>query len=110
MKWFFISVALAGAVAVSATAAELQEVRLTIREHRFDPAEIRVKAGHGVKLLILNADPAAEEFESPSLRKEKKILAGQTVEMSFPHLALGTYEFYGEFHPDSAKGKLVVEP
>jgi plastocyanin len=89
--------------------AEPVEVRLTLKDHRFIPSEVRVKGGEGIRLVVKNEDPLMEEFESPSLRREKKIRAGQTAEMVFPSLKPGVYEFFGEFHPDTAKGKLIVE-
>jgi plastocyanin len=85
------------------------EVHLTIKDHRFTPAEVRVKGDKGIKLVVRNEDAIVEEFESPSLRREKKIRAGQTIEMLFPALKPGVYEFYGEFHEDTARGRLIVE-
>ncbi|HET6370139.1 MAG TPA: cupredoxin domain-containing protein [Nitrospiria bacterium] len=89
--------------------AEPVEVHLTLRDHRFDPSEVRVKGDDGIKLVVKNEDLSMEEFESPALRKEKKILGGHTLEMSIPFIRPGTYEFYGEYHADTAKGKLIVE-
>lgn len=37
---------------------------LVIRNHRFEPAELKVPAGKKIKLLVLNQDASIEEFES----------------------------------------------
>jgi plastocyanin len=108
MKFYFISILIVFFTAAWA-AAEPVEVRLTLKDHRFDPSEVRVKGDDGIKLVVKNEDPSMEEFESPALRKEKKILGGHTLLMSIPFIRPGTYEFYGEFHADTAKGKLIVE-
>jgi plastocyanin len=109
MKFHFISILIVFFTAAWAF-AEPVEVHLTLKDHRFDPAEVRVKKGDdGIKLVVKNEDPSMEEFESPALRKEKKILGGHTLEMSIPFIRPGTYEFYGEFHADTAKGTLIVE-
>jgi plastocyanin len=108
LKLYFIAILIVFFAAARA-AAEPLEVHLTLKNHRFDPQEVRVKGDGGIKLVVKNEDPSIEEFESPALRKEKKILGGHTLEMSFPFIKPGTYEFYGEFHADTAKGTLIVE-
>ena len=86
-----------------------QEIRIVIKDHKFSPSEVRVKANTKIKLLVSNEDPTAEEFESFSLNREKMIRPGQTVTIFLPPLKPGSYDFFGEFHPDTAKGKIVVE-
>ena len=46
----------------TAVAAE-PEVVIVLRDGRFEPAEVRVKAGVKIKLVIDNQDKAAAEFE-----------------------------------------------
>ena len=48
---------------LSAWAAD-PEFTLVIRDHRFEPAEIRVPAGQKIKLVVHNQDATPEEFES----------------------------------------------
>lgn len=97
-----------GGVAVSA-AAQDAEVRLTIRDHQFVPAEITVPANTRVKLLIDNQDPTAEEFESYELNREKVVPAQGQVTIFVGPLAPGRYPFFGDFHQDSAKGVLIAK-
>ena len=82
---------------------------LTIRSHRFEPAELVVPAGQPIKLVIFNADATPEEFESHSLNREKVIAGGATVTLLLSPLKPGTYEFVGEFHEDTAKGRIVAK-
>jgi plastocyanin len=86
------------------------EVHLTIRGHRFEPAELTVPAGVKVRLLVANQDPTPEEFESYTLNREKVVSPGATVVVFVGPLKPGRYEFFGDFHPDSARGWLVVQP
>src|SRR2546426_293283 len=48
----------------AATAADPAEIALTIEENRFQPEEVRVKAGAPFVLVITNRDKTAEEVES----------------------------------------------
>ena len=67
-----LSAALALSLPMAAVAAE-PEFALVIRNHRFEPAQVRVPAGQKVKLIVDNQDATAEEFESKSLKREKVI-------------------------------------
>ena len=85
------------------------EIALTIEKNRFQPAEVKVKAGAPFVLVITNKDATAEEFESKELRIEKVIPAGKTVRVRVPALKAGTYGFVGEYHEKTAKGRIVAE-
>jgi plastocyanin len=97
------------AVAPGAVDAADAEVALTIEHNRFQPEEIKVKAGAPFVLVITNNDKAPEEFESHELRIEKVIPAGKTIRLKMPALKAGSYGFIGEFHQKTAKGRLVAE-
>src|SRR5579864_1015440 len=60
-------------VAGAAQAANEPEFALTIRDHRFTPAELRIPANTRVKLIVHNQDAAPEEFDSHALNREKVI-------------------------------------
>src|SRR5262245_30607726 len=100
---------LALGIARAQTAAAPSEVALTIEKNRFDPEEIRVKAGAPFVLVITNKDGAPEEVQSHDLRIEKVIPAGKTVRLKMPALKAGSYKFIGEYHEKTAKGKIVAE-
>jgi plastocyanin len=85
------------------------EVHLVIKDHQFSPAEVRVKANTKIKLIVRNDDPTAEEFESFSLNREKVVRPGQSITIYISPLKPGSYEFFGDFHPDSAQGKVIAE-
>jgi plastocyanin len=90
-------------------ADDLTDVALVIENNRFQPEEIKVKAGASFVLVITNKDKKAEEFESKDLRIEKVIPAGKTVRLKMPALKAGTYSFVGEYNEKTAKGKIVAE-
>lgn len=93
----------------AAASAETPTYSLTIKDHQFQPGEIEVPAGTKIKLLVTNADPTAEEFESDALRREKVIAAGTEGTIYVGPLEPGTYEFYGDFNPKTARGRLVAK-
>lgn len=84
-------------------------VEVTIKDHRFTPAELRVPAGRPILLHVRNEDPTAEEFESRPLKIEKVIPGGKTGTVRIRALGKGRYPFVGEFHEATATGVLVAE-
>jgi len=93
---------------VLAFAADL-EYRLTIRDHRFEPAELRVPAGKKIKLIIDNQDGSAEEFESHELKREKVIPPKSKATVYIGPLSPGRYPFIGEFNKKTANGVIIAE-
>jgi plastocyanin len=96
-------------LAMSGAGALAQDFNLAIRDHKFEPAEIRVPAGKRVVIQITNNDPTPEEFESSSLKVEKVIAGKSKATIRVGPLQPGRYEFIGEFHADTAKGVLIAE-
>lgn len=91
-------------------AAEVLQFELVIKDHLFSPSTLYLPAGQKIKLVIHNQDAVPEEFESFSLNREKVIVAhGKGVVFLGP-LSVGQHEFIGEYHPDSARGQIVVLP
>ena len=95
-------------LSVAATAADA-EFTITIREHKFDPVETKVPAGQKIKLLIVNEDDSAEEFESNELNREKIVAPMGRITVFVGPLEPGRYPFFGEFHMDTAQGALIAE-
>lgn len=85
------------------------EVMLVIKDHRFDPAELKVPAGQRVKLIVHNQDATPEEFESHSLNREKIIPAGTKAAIFIGPLKPGRYTFFGEYNEATAKGVVIAE-
>lgn len=93
---------------VSALAAD-REFTLTIKNHRFEPAEVRVPAGEKVKLVVHNQDASPEEFESHKLNREKVIPGNGKATIFIGPLKPGSYPFFGEFNEKTAKGVVIAE-
>jgi hypothetical protein len=92
-----------------AAAAQETTVHLSIKDHRFDPAEIRAPAKTPIVIVVKNLDPTPEEFESKMLKLEKIVAGGGSATLRLRPLDPGRYLFVGEYHEDTAKGVLVVE-
>jgi len=101
--------ALAAVCCASAHAEDLVAARITIRGHRFEPAELPVPAGKRILLTIVNADPLSEEFDSPALKVEKVIAGNAQGTVRIGPLEPGCYDFVGEYHEETAKGQVVAE-
>jgi plastocyanin len=105
MRRLLLCLALLPSVAL---AADL-EFTLIIRDHRFEPAEIRIPAGKKIKLLVDNQDPTAEEFESHELNREKVVPGKSMLPVFIGPLAPGRYPFYGDFHQQTATGVIIAQ-
>ena len=90
-------------------AGDLLAFSLNIENGHFDPEIIEVPAQTRFKLVITNHGPGPEEFESRELRKETVLAPGVTRAGVFAPLKPGTYSFFGEFHPDTAQGQIIVK-
>lgn len=107
---FFLAGSLISAVllATAASAAE-PEALLILKNHRFEPAELKVPAGQRVKLVVHNQDSTAEEFESHDLNREKIVPPGAKATIFIGPLKPGRYSFAGEYNEATAKGVLIAE-
>ena len=84
-------------------------IEIEIRDHLFWPSVVIVPANTKVKLLVYNRDPTSEEFESYELNREKVIMGNRKAVIFIGPLLPGEYPFFGEFHPDTAQGKVIAE-
>lgn len=84
-------------------------VKIEIRDHLFYPSTVKIPANTKVKLVVINRDPTAEEFESYELNREKIIPGGATSVIFIGPLPPAEYPFFGEFFPKTAQGKVIVE-
>jgi plastocyanin len=82
---------------------------LSIREHKFEPAELSVPAGRKIKLLVQNQDATPEEFESSELNREKIVVGKGTIVVFLGPLDAGRYPFFGDFHQETAQGVLIAK-
>jgi Cupredoxin-like domain len=104
--------ALFGLAAISAggnaSAQQRTTVQLTLKDHRFEPAEPHAPAGQPLTIILKNLDPTPAEFESKTLRVEKVVVGRGQVTINIRPLAAGRYRFFDDFHEET-QGFLVVE-
>jgi plastocyanin len=96
-------------LAGAAHAADAPEFALAIRNHRFEPAELKVPAGQRMKLVVHNQDSTPEEFESHGLNREKVVPGGARASIFIGPLGPGRYTFFGEYNEKTAQGAIVVD-
>jgi plastocyanin len=101
--------AIALVLASTAPVAADDGVTLTIKNHRFEPAEITIPRDTKVRLTVRNEDATAEEFESYELNREKIVPPNGEIVLFIGPLEPGTYPFFGEFHQDTAQGRVIVQ-
>lgn len=95
-------------LAAATATAQAADYTLEIKDHKFEPATLEVAAGEKHTLIVRNRDKSVEEFESHELKREKLVPGGREVKIPIGPLEPGEYPFYGEFHEDTAQGKVVA--
>jgi hypothetical protein len=115
MKKQFAGAAVTMLVAVAALCASLPAraqqpatISVTIKNHRFQPAELHAPANVPIMLKVKNLDATPMEFESVSLRVEKVVTPNSEGIIRLRPLAPGNYNFFDDFNQE-ANGVLVVK-
>lgn len=101
--------ALAALFVLAPAGARADDLTLTLKDHKFTPAEIKVPANKRVKLTVVNDDPTPEEFDSSDLKVEKVVPGKSKGIVRIGPLKPGRYKFIGEYHESTAKGVVVAE-
>ena len=94
-------------VCLPANAQQAANVTVSVKNHRFQPAEIHAPPNVPVELRVKNLDPTPMEFESVSLRVEKVVPGNSEGIIRLRPLSPGSYNFFDDFNPKTA-GVLVV--
>jgi len=103
-----LALSLAGAPG-AAFADDATHIQLSIKGHRFDPAEPTAPAGKPLVIEVTNADPTPAEFESKALRVEKVVAGGGAITVRVRPLTPGRYRFFDDYHEATTVGFLVVQ-
>jgi hypothetical protein len=97
------------APAPRAFAQDTAEIVISVKDHKFDPAELEAPAGKPIVLRVKNLDPTPMEFESNSLRVEKVLTGNGEAVVNIRPQQAGRYDFFDDFHAGTTKGVLVVK-
>ncbi len=113
MNRFLSVAALAAAAGLAgaggARAEDLATYSITLKNHRFAPAEIHVPTGKPFFIIVANQDDTADEFEMHNPAIEKVIPAGAEGKVRMRPLGPGRFAVFGDFHQDTAQGVIVSE-
>src|SRR5215831_7295448 len=109
MRNLFVCFAVVAVIALAPLSLRAQDFSITIKNHRFTPAEIKVPANKRIQLTVVNDDPTPEEFESREMKVEKVIPGKSKGVVRIGPLQPGRYPFFGEFNEATAKGVVIAE-
>jgi len=109
MRTAFIAIGVICLLALGAAPARADDYVLTIKDHKFTPAEIKVPANQRVVITVVNEDATAEEFDSSALKVEKVVAGKSKGVVRIGPLKPGRYPFVGEYHEATAKGVVIAE-
>jgi hypothetical protein len=88
--------------------AQRLEYTITLKDHLFFPSQLTVPANKKIKLIFINLDDSIEEFDSFDLNREKVLFPNRKSSIYIGPLPKGKYNFFGEYHPNSARGSVLV--
>ncbi|MDE2365270.1 MAG: cupredoxin domain-containing protein [Hyphomicrobiales bacterium] len=109
-RFFAIAAALGAAIALAPHAqAQQANVQLSLKDHKFSPAEPHAPANTPITITLKNLDATPAEFESKTLRVEKIVPGGGQVSINIRALAPGRYRFFDDYNENATFGFLVVE-
>ena len=98
---------LIGALIAPAAAQAPVDLTVSIKNHKFQPAELRAPANVPIVLHVKNLDSTPMEFESVTLRVEKVVTGNGEGVIRLRPLSPGRYNFFDDFN-QQATGVLVV--
>lgn len=104
------ALALAGAgLATPALGDDDVTIRIEFKDGVVTPARVEAPAKTRLRLDLNNLGDGPAEFESKSLRLEKVLAAHGHAIMVIRNLDPGEYDFFDDFHPDSAPAVIVAK-
>jgi hypothetical protein len=95
------------ALPAASQAQKAASVTISVKNHRFQPAELHAPANVPIMLHVKNLDTTPMEFESVSLRVEKVVTGKGEGLIRLRALSPGRYSFFDDFH-QKTNGVLVV--
>jgi plastocyanin len=84
-------------------------IEISVKNHKFEPVEIKAPAGKAITLKVKNLDSTPMEFESKPLRIEKVIAGNSEATINVRAQKAGRYKFFDEYNEKTAQGTLIVE-
>jgi hypothetical protein len=105
---FALAIAM-GMGAALAVADEATKISVTLKDHKFSPAEPTAPAGKPIVIEVENQDKTPAEFESKALRVEKVVPGGGKVSVQVRALPAGRYRFFDDYHESTTEGFLVTQ-
>lgn len=96
-------------VGLAAQAADTVTYEITLKGQTFTPAELKVPAGAAFIIRLKNENDAPAELESKEMKFEKIVAGHSTILARVQALPGGEFEYYDEYHEDTARGTIVSE-
>ncbi|HXX06653.1 MAG TPA: cupredoxin domain-containing protein [Pseudolabrys sp.] len=109
MRGILVVIGIVGLVVAASAVARADDYVLTIKDHRFSPAEIKVPANQRILITVINEDLTPEEFDSSALKVEKVVAGKSSGVVRIGPLKPGRYPFIGEYNEATAKGTVIAE-
>jgi hypothetical protein len=103
------AVMLASMILWSGAALAGGPIAVTLKDHKFTPAQITVPANQPIVIQLTNQDPTAEEFDSTALKVEKVVAGNSEGDVHIRPLDPGKYPFMGEYHSATAQGVVIAK-
>ena len=101
--------AVVASLALATSSFAQAPIEVHLKNHRFTPSVIKVKANQTAVIMLFNDDDTADEFDSSSLKVEKVVPGHAKGAIRLRPLPPGKYPFMGEFFSKTAQGVVIAE-
>jgi len=108
-KLFSLLILATSCAATGAKAEETVPLSISVKDHVFSSAEVKLPANKIVLLTVKNEDPTSIEFESKPLKIEKAIAGNSSAVIRIKVPASGKILFVDEPREDKTLGYFIVE-
>jgi plastocyanin len=103
-----VAVAMAFVALAPMANAEDATLEISVKDHKFEPAELKAAAGSAIVFKVKNLDGGPVEFESEPLQFETVVKPNAEILVKVKPQKPGRYVFFDDLHQET-KGTLVVE-
>src|SRR6201981_1764970 len=109
-RYILAAILLASAASLAPRGAQAEDavsLSLTIKDGKFEPAELHAPPGRALEIHVTNLNTIPSEFESSDLHFEKLVPVGKEAVVPVRPQQPGRYNFIDDFHRQT-QGVLVV--
>ncbi len=105
----FVVLTAGASMPVTAFAADMETVSVTLDNDVFAPAEVKIPTGKPFMMKFINKGEAAAEIEAKDLKIEKVVAGKSEITVRVAPTKPGRYLFVNEYKEETVKGFAIAD-